>query len=104
MITSLPSTDPTLGAEFLASTGGDMTVFGTADRLTGFGVLHPCRATPARSVGNLRRRKRGNRRLQGVYYASALVSIQYGEESAGSTNANAQKDQLHIQAVVALAA
>ncbi|MFF4731650.1 hypothetical protein ACFY3M_41430 [Streptomyces mirabilis] len=37
MITILPGMDPILGAEFAAATGGDMTVFGTPDRLAGFG-------------------------------------------------------------------
>ncbi|WP_236583606.1 IS110 family transposase [Streptomyces sp. MBT53] len=37
VITSMPGLGVILGAEFLAATGGDRTVFGTADRLAGFG-------------------------------------------------------------------
>lgn len=37
VITSMPGLGIILGAEFLAATGGDMAVFGTADRLAGFG-------------------------------------------------------------------
>ncbi|MFE4622161.1 transposase [Streptomyces mirabilis] len=37
VITSLPGMSPILGAELAAATGGDMTVFGTPDRLAGFG-------------------------------------------------------------------
>ncbi|MEU1124877.1 transposase [Streptomyces sp. NPDC005899] len=37
VITSMPGLGVILGAELLAATGGDMTAFGTADRLVGFG-------------------------------------------------------------------
>lgn len=52
VITSMPGLGVILGAEFLAATGGDMTAFGTADRLAGFGGVTPppFPATPARSA------------------------------------------------------
>jgi transposase len=37
VITSMPGIGPLLGAEFLAATGGDMTRYGTADRLASLG-------------------------------------------------------------------
>jgi transposase len=45
VIISLPGLGTLLGAEFLAATGGDMTAFGTPDRLAGFAGLAP--APPA---------------------------------------------------------
>ncbi|WP_331748156.1 transposase [Streptomyces chartreusis] len=50
MITSMPGLGVILGAEFLAATSGDMTVFGTAHRLAGFGASPRCHATPGRSA------------------------------------------------------
>lgn len=44
----MPGPGIILGAEFLAATGGDMTVFGTADRLAAASVASPrCPVTPA---------------------------------------------------------
>lgn len=50
VITSMPGLGIILGAEFLAATGGDMTVFGTPDRLAGFGGVAPVPRDPARSA------------------------------------------------------
>jgi transposase len=75
VITSMPGLGIILGAEFLAATGGDMTVFGTSDRLAGFGGVAPVPRDSGKISGNLRRPQRYNRRLQRVFYASALFSI-----------------------------
>lgn len=40
-ILSMPGLGPVLGAEFIAHTGGDMSVFGTSDRLAGVAALAP---------------------------------------------------------------
>ena len=71
VITSMPGLGIILGAEFLAATGGDMTVFGTADRLAGFGGVAPVPRDSGKISGNLRRPQRYNRRLQRVFYTSA---------------------------------
>ena len=55
VITSMPGIGPVLGAEFLAATGGDMTWFGTADRLAGFAGLAPAPRDSGRIHGNLQR-------------------------------------------------
>ncbi|MGW0538727.1 IS110 family transposase, partial [Streptomyces sp. NPDC003032] len=81
VITSLPGMGPILGAEFLAATGGDMAAFGTADPLAGFGGVAPVPRDSGRISGNLRHPKRYNRRLQRVFYTSALFSIRHCEES-----------------------
>jgi hypothetical protein len=50
VITSMPGLSVILGAEFLAATGSDMSIFGTPDRLADFGGVAPSRVTPARSA------------------------------------------------------
>jgi hypothetical protein len=82
VITSMPGLGVILGAEFLAATGGDMAVFGTPDRLAGFGGVAPVPRDSGKISGNLRRPQRYNRRLQRVFYTSALFSIRYCEGSA----------------------
>lgn len=41
VITSMPGLGVIPGAEFLAATGGDMSLFSTPDRLAGFGGVAP---------------------------------------------------------------
>ncbi|MFE5908162.1 transposase, partial [Streptomyces wedmorensis] len=83
----------------LAATGGDMTAFGTADRLAGFGGVAPV----PRDSGNLRRPRRYNRRLQRVFYISALFSIRHCEDSRRFYERKRAEGKRHIQAVLALA-
>lgn len=54
VITSMPGLGAILGAEFLAATGGDMTCFGTSDRLAGFGGVAPVPRDSGKISGNLR--------------------------------------------------
>lgn len=55
VIETLPGMGPRLGAEFLAATGGDLTAFGTPDRLAGFAGLAPVPRDSGRVHGNLHR-------------------------------------------------
>ncbi|GGW81132.1 hypothetical protein GCM10010350_77370 [Streptomyces galilaeus] len=91
VITSMPGLGVILGAEFLAATGGDMSLFGTADRLAGFGGVAPVPRDSGKISGNLRRPRRYNRRLPRVFYISVLFSIRHCETPAGFTNASAPK-------------
>lgn len=62
VITSMPGIGYILGAEFFAVTGGDMSAFGSPDRLVG--VAGPTPVPDAGKVsGNLRRPRRYSRRL-----------------------------------------
>ncbi|MER6442359.1 transposase [Streptomyces sp. NPDC001185] len=70
-----------LGAEFLAATGGDMTAFGSAERLAGFGCVARVPRDSGKIGGNLRRPCRYNRRLQRAFCISVLFSIRHCEES-----------------------
>ncbi|WP_406395100.1 IS110 family transposase [Streptomyces sp. NBC_00882] len=103
VITSMPGLGVILGAEFLAATGGDMNVFGTPDRLAGFGGVAPAPRDSGKISGNLRRPQRYNRRLQRVFYTSALFSIRHCEESRRFYNRKRAEGKRHTQAVLALA-
>ncbi|WP_420031371.1 IS110 family transposase [Streptomyces sp. cg28] len=103
VITSMPGLGVILGAEFLAATGGDMTAFGTADRLAGFGGVAPVPRDSGKISGNLRRPRRYNRSLQRVFYISALFSIRHCEQSRRFYERKRAEGKRHIQAVLALA-
>ena len=103
VITSMPGLGVILGAEFLAATGGDMSAFGTADRLAGFGGVAPVPRDSGKISGNLRRPRRYNRRLQRVFYISALFSIRHCEDSRRFYDRKRSEGKRHIQAVLALA-
>ncbi|MFI0733747.1 IS110 family transposase [Streptomyces sp. NPDC021225] len=103
VITSMPGLGVILGAEFLAATGGDMTAFGTPDRLAGFGGVAPVPRDSGKISGNLRRPQRYNRRLQRVFYTSALFSIRKCEESRRFYDRKRAEGKRHTQAVLALA-
>lgn len=103
VITSLPGIGVLLGAEFLAATGGDMTAFGTPDRLAGFAGLAPSPYDSGRISGNLHRPKRYHRGLQRVFYTSALISIQHSTESRRFYDRKRAEGKRHTQAVLALA-
>jgi transposase len=103
VITSMPGLGIILGAEFLAATGGDMAVFGTPDRLAGFGGVAPVPRDSGKISGNLRRPQRYNRRLQRVLYTSALFSIRRSDESRRFYERKRAEGKRHTQAVLALA-
>lgn len=103
VITSMPGMGIILGAEFLAAIGGDMTAFGTADRLAGFGGVAPVPRDSGKISGNLRRPRRYNRRLQRVFCISALFSIRHCDDSRRFYERKRAEGKRHIQAVLALA-
>lgn len=74
VILSMPGLGPVLGAEFIAHTGGDMSVFGSSDRLAGVAGLAPVPKDSGRISGNMRRPRRYCRRLLRVFYMSAMVA------------------------------
>ncbi|MDX2935604.1 IS110 family transposase [Streptomyces ipomoeae] len=103
VITSMPGLGVIPGAEFLAATGGDMAAFGTPDHLAGFGGVAPVPRDSGKISGNLRRPQRYNRRLQRVFYTSALFSIRYCEDSRRFYDRKRAEGKRHTQAVLALA-
>jgi transposase len=103
VITSLPGIGTILGAEFLAATGGDLSMFGTADRLASFAGLSPVPRDSGRIHGNLHRPQRYHRGLNRVFYTSALISIQRNTESRIFYDRKRAEGKHHTQAVLALA-
>jgi transposase len=103
VISSMPGIGPLLGAEFLAATGGDMDAFDSADRLAGFAGVAPASRDSGKISGNLHRPKRYSRRLQRVFYTSALISIRCCDESRRFYDRKRAEGKRHVQAVLALA-
>ncbi|MGW1810237.1 IS110 family transposase [Streptomyces sp. NPDC002078] len=103
VITSMPGIGPTLGAEFLAAAGGSLDAFPTADRLAAFAGVTPAPKDSGKVSGNLHRPTRYHRRLQRVFYTSALISIQHDPNSRAFYNRKRAEGKRHVQAVLALA-
>ncbi|KUN90246.1 IS110 family transposase [Streptomyces caeruleatus] len=103
VIASMPGIGALLGAEFLAATGGDMGAFASADRLAAFAGVSPTPRDSGKVSGNLHRPTRYNRRLQRVFYTSALISIRCCDESRRFYDRKRAEGKRHSQAVMALA-
>jgi transposase len=103
VVLSLPGMGTVLASEFLAATGGDVTVFETADRLAAVSGLAPAPRDSGRISGNLRRPQRYSRRLLRVAYLSAQVSIRYSPDSRAYYQRKRAEGKRHTQAVLALA-
>lgn len=103
IITSMVGIGDLLGAEFLASTGGSMTAFASADHLAGYAGLAPTPRDSGRRTGNLHRPRRYNRQLQRVFYTSAMISIQRSPASRAFYDRKRAEGKRHSQAILALA-
>lgn len=103
IILSMSGFGVTLGAEFLAATGGDMSAFASVDRLAGIAGLAPVPRDSGRISGNLKRPRRYNRRLLRTCYLSALVSIRSDPASRTYYDRKRAEGKRHTQAVLALA-
>jgi transposase len=103
IILSMPGFGVTLGAEFLAATGGDMSVFDSADRLAGVSGLAPVPRDSGRVTGNLKRPRRYNRRLLRACYLAALNSIRMDPASRTYYTRKRTEGKTHTKAVLALA-
>ncbi|MCQ4205601.1 IS110 family transposase [Streptomyces longispororuber] len=103
VILSMPGLGPVLGAEFIAHTGGDVSVFGSPDRLAGVAGLAPVPKDSGRISGNMRRPRRYCRRLMRVFYMSAQVAAQHCPASKAFYERKRAEKKTHKQAVIALA-
>lgn len=103
VISSVPGIGPILGAEFLAAVGGSLDVFPSADRLASFAGVAPAPRDSGKVSGNLHRPQRYHRRLQRVFYSSALVSIRCDPNSRAFYDRKRAEGKRHVQAVLALA-
>jgi transposase len=103
IILSMPGFGVTLGAEFIAATGGDISAFASVDRLAGVAGLAPVPRDSGRISGNLKRPRRYDRRLLRACYLSALVSIRADTASRTYYDRKRAEGKRHTQAVLALA-
>jgi transposase len=103
IILSMPGFGVTLGAEFLAATGGDMSLFDSADRLAGVSGLAPVPRDSGRISGNLKRPRRYDRRLLRTCYLSAQIAIRTDAASRTYYDRKRTEGKTHTQAVLALA-
>ena len=103
IILSLPGFGVTLGAEFLAATGGDMSAFASVDRLAGVSGLAPVPRDSGRISGNLKRPRRYDRRLLRACYLSAHIAIRTDTASRTYYDRKRSEGKTHTQAVFALA-
>lgn len=103
VILSMPGIGGTLGAEFLVGVGGSLDAFPTPDRLAAFAGLAPAPRDSGQVSGNLRRPQRYQRRLQRVFYTSALLSIRSDPNLRRFYDRKRAEGKRHTQAVLALA-
>ncbi|MDQ0956041.1 transposase [Streptomyces phaeochromogenes] len=103
VITSMPGIGYILGAEFIAATGGDMSAFGSPDRLAGVAGLAPVPETRARSAATSADPRRYSRRLLRMFYLSAQVAAVCCLESKRFYQRKRAEGKSHKQAVLALA-
>lgn len=103
VIISVPGIGVTLGAEFLAITGGDLTQFGSADRLAALAGVAPVPRDSGKVHGNLHRPRRYHRGLLRVFYLSAECSVRSSAESKRFVDRKRLEGKTYRQAVIALA-
>jgi transposase len=103
VILSMPGIGPVLGAEFIAHTGGDLSIFASVDRLAGVAGLAPVPKDSGRITGNMRRPRRYCRRLLRVFYMSAMVAARFCPVSKAFYERKRAEGKGHKQAIIALA-
>jgi transposase len=97
---SMPGFGPVLAAEFLGATGGDLTVFETADRFAGVAGLAPAPRDSGRITGNHHRPRRYDRRLLRVFYLSGLSALKSCPASRAYYDRKRADGKTHIQAML----
>ena len=102
ILSSLPGMGPILGAEFLVAVG-DVSAFGSADRLAAYAGLVPAAKDSGKRVGNHRKGRGGNRILKRVLYQFAFASLRAVPESRAFYDRKRGEGKRHTQAVIALA-
>jgi transposase len=102
VIASLPGIGTSLGAEFIAVTGGDMSVFASANRLATFAGVAPAPRDSGRVHGNNHRPRRYHRGLLRVFYLSSQASLRSCRSSRTYYDRKRAEGKTHTQAVLAL--
>lgn len=103
ILQSIPGFGSLLAAEFIASTGGTIAQFESADRLAGVAGLAPAPRDSGRITGNHHRPKRYDRRLLRVCYLAAQTAAIYCPVSKSYYERKRAEGKTHKQAIIALA-
>ncbi|WP_405710910.1 IS110 family transposase [Streptomyces xanthophaeus] len=103
IVLSVPGIGTVLGAEFLAAVGGGLDEFDSPDALAAFAGVAPAPRDSGKVSGNLHRPNNYHRRLQRVFYTSALVSVRCDPNSRKFYDRKRAEGKKHVQAVLALA-
>jgi len=103
LLQSMPGFGPLLAAEFLASTGADLSVYVSADRLAGVAGLAPAPRDSGKISSNHHRPRRYDRRLLRACYLAAMVSVQQKTGSRAFYDRKRGEGKSHKQAILALA-
>ncbi|GGF20548.1 hypothetical protein GCM10011399_12720 [Subtercola lobariae] len=103
IIVSMPGFGPLLGATFLATTGGTMDAFDSADRLATVAGLAPAPLDSGRISGNIHRPRRFNRRLLRTCNLAALSSLKNSPASRTFYDRKRREGKSHKQALLTLA-
>lgn len=103
VLLSMPGFGPVLAAEFLGATGGDMTVFQSADRFAGVVGLAPAPRDSGRISGNHHRPRRYDRRLLRAFFLSGLSALKSCPASRAYYDRKRVEGKSHIQAMLSLA-
>jgi transposase len=103
VLLSMPGFGPILAAEFLGATGGDLTVFQSADRFAGVVGVAPAPRDSGRISGNHHRPRRYDRRLLRVFYLSGISALKSCPASRGYYDRKRVEGKSHIQAMLSLA-
>jgi transposase len=103
VLLSMPGFGPVLAAEFIGATGGDLTVFQSADRFAGVAGLAPAPRDSGRISGNHHRPRRYDRRLLRVFYLSGLSALKSCHASRTYYDRKRAEGKSHIQAMLSLA-
>ena len=82
---------------------GDVSAFGSADRLAAYAGLMPAARDSGKRVGNHRKGRGGNKVLKRVFYQSAFSSMRGVPESRAFYDRKRAEGKRHTQAVIALA-
>lgn len=103
VLLSMPGFGPVLAAELLGATGGDLSVFESADRFAGVVGLAPAPWGSGRISGNHHRPRRYDRRLLRVFYLSGLSALKSCPASRGCYDRKRVEGKSHIQVALSLA-
>jgi len=103
ILLTLPGFGSRLAAEFLAATGGDISVIDSADRLAAIAGLAPVPRDSGRVSGNHYRPHHYDRRLLRVCFLSAQSAARYCPHSRRYYARKRSEGKSHKQAILALA-